>query len=63
MVVLTVTSLSEKSSDCEMTLSLSQDSKRDISKPGVERGDIQGKWLILQGEAGFATLEGLLHTL
>ena len=33
---LTVTSLSEKPSDCEVTISLSQDVKSDISEPGVE---------------------------
>ena len=31
-----VTSLSEKPHDCEVTISLSEDIKRDIMKPGAE---------------------------
>ena len=57
----TVTSLSEKPSDCEVTISLSEDNKRDIKEPGVEglykadRSYGSGR-PVLQQEGGIFTL-------
>ena len=58
-LALTVTGLSEKPSECEITITLP-----DITEPGVAGvWGVQGRWLILPGEASAETVEGPLHTL